>query len=67
MLTDELSVVTSSPIMPISGVSGAGVTELLRALLDNVELVRGSELAQEKNLALDENEEMGTSEDWSPI
>lgn len=67
MLSDELSAVTSSPIMPISGVTGAGVTEMLRALLDNVELMRGKELAQKQDLALEESGEEDASEEWSPI
>lgn len=60
MLTNELKGTTSSPIMPISGFTGAGVQELLRALLKNVIQVR----EEEQNIAL-KNEE--TEEVWSPI
>ncbi len=69
MLTSELKSVTNSPIFPISGVTGAGVTELLRALLENVELIRNKEKETK------EQEEQDTEEDglslnqapWSPI
>lgn len=68
MLTGELSQVTSSPIMPISGVTGSGVTEMLRALLDNVENVRTTEQThQEQENMTSEDEEEDSSEQWSPI
>jgi GTP-binding protein len=66
MLTEELKVVTKSPIMPISGVSGQGVDLLLRALLANVEDVRKEEKDR------DEKEARGiiaddAEETWSPV
>ena len=68
MLTDELSQVTSSPIMPISGVTGDGVTEMLRALLKNVEKVRKMERThQQQEDMTSRDEEEVKSEPWSPI
>tara|TARA_R110002073_G_scaffold129178_2_gene275502 strand:+ start:398 stop:1474 length:1077 start_codon:yes stop_codon:yes gene_type:complete len=68
MLTDELSQVTSSPIMPISGVTGDGVTEMLRALLKNVEKVRKMERThQQQEDMTSKDEEEVKSEPWSPI
>ena len=69
MLTEELKAVTSASIMPISGVTGAGVNEMLRALLANVEKVRMSEQKQiqQEDLELEEGQNEPASEPWSPI
>ena len=66
MLTTELSKVTSSVVMPISGVTGAGVQEMLRALLENVDHVRVEEknIAEQAEVELDE-EMIETT--WSPV
>lgn len=66
MLTTELSKVTSSVVMPISGVTGAGVQEMLRALLENVDHVRVEEknIAEQAEAELDE-EMIETT--WSPV
>lgn len=66
MLSHELKQVTKSPIMPISGVSGQGVDQLLRALLSNVEDVRQLEKAQKEKDALS-SVEMVSEEKWSPV
>lgn len=66
MLTDELKQVTKSPIMPISGVSGQGVDQLLRALLSNVEKVRIIEKNQKEEDLLTSTED-GAREEWSPV
>ncbi len=67
MLTAELSVETKSPILPISGVSGEGVTELLRALLENVEVVRNKEETTEEKQDIEEDKDGLTQSTWSPI
>ena len=69
MLTEELKAVTSASIMPISGVTGAGVNEMLRALLANVENVRMSEQKkiQQEDLELEKGEAEPASKPWSPI
>jgi GTP-binding protein len=66
MLSHELKQVTKSPIMPISGVSGQGVDQLLRALLSNVEDVRQLEKAQKDKDALSSVEKV-SEEKWSPV
>ena len=66
MLSHELKQVTKSPIMPISGVSGQGVDQLLRALLSNVEDVRQLEKAQKDKDALSSIEKV-SEEKWSPV
>lgn len=70
MLTEELQTVTSAPVMPISGVSGAGVEQMLRALLKNVTNVRvreGKEVAISPVDLEDSDGEIATAETWSPI
>lgn len=63
MLSAELKEVTSSPIMPISAVTGAGVEKMLRALLQNVEQERAAEkLAIEKAKA-----DYVEDNSWSPV
>jgi len=66
MLSHELKQVTKSPIMPISGVSGQGVDQLLRALLSNVEDVRQLEKAQKEKDTLT-SVEANSEEKWSPV
>jgi GTP-binding protein len=66
MLSHELKQVTKSPIMPISGISGQGVDQLLRALLSNVEDVRQLEKAQKDKDALSSVEKV-SEEKWSPV
>lgn len=66
MLSNELKQVTKSPIMPISGVSGQGVDQLLRALLSNVEDVRQIEKVQKEKEALTASEKV-SEEKWSPV
>ncbi|MBT5186239.1 MAG: GTPase ObgE [Kordiimonadaceae bacterium] len=66
MLTEELRTVTDAQIMPISGVSGKGVPEMLRALLENVEKVRIDE-KKEKVITDDSHDENTETETWSPI
>lgn len=66
MLSHELKQVTKSPIVPISGVSGQGVDQLLRALLSNVEDVRQLEKAQKDKDALSSVEKV-SEEKWSPV
>lgn len=66
MLSHELKQVTKSPIMPISGVSGQGVDQLLRALLSNVEDVRQIEKVQKEKESLT-SAEMVSEEKWSPV
>lgn len=66
MLSNELKQVTKSPIMPISGVSGQGVDQLLRALLSNVEDVRQVEKVQKEKEALTASEKV-SEEKWSPV
>lgn len=66
MLSHELKQVTKSPIMPISGVSGQGVDQLLRELLSNVEDVRQLEKAQKDKDALSSVEKV-SEEKWSPV
>ena len=65
MLSEELRSVTDAPIMPMSGVTGQGVTEILRATLENVESERHQEKQEtEENNNKDEDTSTGT---WSPI
>lgn len=66
MLSNELKQVTKSPIMPISGVSGQGVDQLLRALLSNVEDVRQIEKVQKEKEVLN-SAEKASEEKWSPV
>lgn len=66
MLSHELKQVTKSPIMPISGVSGQGVDQLLRALLSNVEDVRQIEKVQKEKESLTSAETV-SEEKWSPV
>lgn len=66
MLTTELQKVTSSAVMPISGVTGAGVHEMLRALLQNVNFVRVEEKSIVERAAAEiDGEIVETS--WSPV
>ncbi|MGY8983426.1 MAG: GTPase ObgE [Sphingomonadales bacterium] len=67
MLVNELSQVTSSPIMPISGVTGEGITEMLRALLENVESVRHTERVVQDQETLAPEEEDANPKEWSPV
>ncbi len=67
MLAAELKDVTDAPIMPISGVTGAGVTELLRALLGNVEHVRDKEQKEKEEQEAEEEGSMLNQPTWSPI
>ncbi|MCC3861630.1 GTPase ObgE [Pseudemcibacter aquimaris] len=68
MLTEELRSVTDAPIMPISGVTGAGVEPLLRALLQNVEEVRAQEkIEQQKAQSELSDEEFEEESSWSPV
>jgi len=66
MLTEELSKVAKSPIMPLSAATGYGVKEILRALLKNVEEVRMAE-QNEENEKREEGDVNTSSEPWSPI
>ena len=67
MLTTELKSVTHSPIFPISGVTGAGVTKLLRAVLKNVELIRENEKKEQEEQD-NEDDDLGLHQaPWSPI
>ena len=69
MLSEELQQVTKSTIMPISGVSGDGVQEMLRALLKNVINVRNLEQKNKEKAALEieEGSTETSSEAWSPV
>ncbi len=67
MLTDELKTVTDAPILPMSGVTGQGVTEVLRALLENVEAVRMKEKEEQEAEKAEEDDEPASSKEWSPI
>lgn len=67
MLTAELKTVTSSPILPISGVSGAGVTDLLRSLLSNVDIVRDKEKRQKEEQETGESDSDQRQSTWVPI
>jgi GTPase len=69
MLSKELSNITASPIVPISGVTGAGVESLLRALLVNIEAVRLEEKQKEEAQmkSTDDNENQDSEENWSPV
>lgn len=75
-MTAELRTVTEAPIFAVSGITGNGVTEVLRALFDIIKKDRAREAAEEAAAATaddtDGGEEVGTEEDeagsrpWSP-
>ena len=75
-MTAELRTVTEAPIFAVSGITGNGVTEVLRALFDIIKKDRAREAAEEAAAAsaddTDGSEEVGTegeeagSRPWSP-
>jgi len=67
MLTEELQTVTNAQIMAISGISGQGVPEMLRALLQNVEQVRASEKNKDTHVIKNDTDEIIDTDAWSPI
>jgi len=75
MLSDELSSVTKSPIVPISAVTHYGVPLMLRALLKNIDDARNAENAPREKADRErpESDDFETDEEhiqdggWSPI
>lgn len=61
MISDELGQVTDSPIIPLSGVSGFGVNEMLKALLANIDLERKAEKSVTETI------EPVEESSWSPL
>jgi hypothetical protein len=53
--------------MPISGVTGEGITEMLRALLENVESVRHTDRAVQDQKTLAPEEGDANPKEWSPV
>ncbi|WP_138380950.1 GTPase ObgE [Luteithermobacter gelatinilyticus] len=79
MLSDELAQVTDAPVLPVSGVTGAGVKEVLSLLLKQVDAAREKEkdavsspsYAASATSAPEEEEDNTPQEEdptgWSPI
>ncbi len=70
MLSAELRAVTDSPIIPLSAVTRFGVSDMLRALLKNIDRARAAEQASQPRPAYEdiETEDSEThDEGWSPV